>query len=141
MSGQVDSASQELAKLLNRLTDRVLPHTSERDQPAHWLVRYGITFIGAVIWSLTALLVAYWFVVLPETRRHTHDQIFSVYTADWQFLFVPVMLLSSALCTILIAISVRRGTALSFFLWDLSVPTLVMTILKFAFLFDGGSGG
>lgn len=150
MSSQVDSPGQELAKLLARLTDRILPDTSAREKPAHWSVRYGITFIGAIIWSLTALLVAFLFVVVPGLRRLRPDQSqtfqdpfqYSIdYTVDWQFWIILVAFFSSVLFTILIAISVKRGTALSFFLWGLSVPTLAMTILKFAFLFDRDSSG
>lgn len=54
---------------------------------------------------------------------------------EWFFL---LLLAVGGLFVVLIGTSLQRGTPLTFFLWGLSVPTLALSILKFAFLFGLG---
>lgn len=57
---------------------------------------------------------------------------------EWFLLLLLLLLAVGGLFVVLIGKSVRRGTPLTFFLWGLSVPTLALSILKFAFLFGLG---
>ena len=122
------SRDAELAKLISRFTDRIFPEPDDgpRREASRW-TRYGVTALGASMW--TALLAV---VIIAYTAGAVWVQV------EWFLLLLLLLLAIGGLFVVLIGKSVRRGTPLSFFLWGLSVPTLALSILKFAFLFGLG---
>ena len=125
MSGN-PSWDAELARLINRLTDRLFPQPNDEPrQEASRLIRYGATALGASIWTSFLALVIF---------LYTARAFWAVET-DWALLLFLLLLAICTLFVLLIGQSVRRGTPLSFFFWGLSIPTLALSILKFAFVF------
>lgn len=119
------SRDAELAKLISRFTDRIFPEPDDgpRREASFW-TRYGVTALGASVWTVLLAVV---------TVAYTAGAVL-----EWVGWFLLLLLAIGGLFMVLIGTSVRRGTPLTFFLWGLSVPTLALSILKFAFLFGLG---
>ena len=133
MGDHETTANQEFAKLINRFTDRILPDTAYRGKDAHWKVRYCITLVGTLVWSISV----YVFVISNDILPAYREGIFvSVYWQLWLFVALGFF---SVLISVLIAVSVKRGAPLSFFLWGFTVPTFIMGTLSFALGINGGS--
>ena len=77
-----------------------------------------MTFLGTFIWALAGMIF------LSYNVNYADQEILNLFLLSVCILF-----------TYLITVSIKRGTALSFFLWGLSVPTLAASLLKLAFLF------
>ena len=124
MSGN-QSKDAALAKLINRFTDRILPEPDDgpRQKASFW-IKYGVTAIGACVWVVMLAVV---------TVAYTRGEVL-----QWVEWFLLLLLTVGVLFVVLIGTSLQRGTPLTFFLWGLSVPTLALSILKFAFLFGLG---
>lgn len=119
------SRDTELAKLISRFTDRMFPDPRDgpRQEASFW-TRYGVTALGASVWTVLLAVV---------TVAYTAGAVLK-----WVEWFLLLLLAIGGLFVVLIGTSARRGTPLTFFLWGSSVPTLALSILKFAFLFGLG---
>lgn len=119
------SRDAELAKLISRFTDRIFPEPDDgpRQKASLW-TKYGVTAIGASVWTVMLAVV---------TVAYTRGAVL-----EWMEWFLLLLLAVGGLFVVLIGTSLQRGTPLTFFLWGLSVPTLALSILKFAFLFGLG---
>ena len=91
---------------------------------AHWTERYAMTFVGTSVWAVTGAFV----LLLSGNAPHLDFDGVLIFALGMSIFF-----------TVLIAISVKRGTPLRFFLLGLSIPTVTLSILKFAFLFGYSS--
>ncbi len=119
------SRDAELAKLISRFTDRIFPEPDgEPRQKASFWTKYGVTAIGASVWTVMLAVV---------TVAYTGGAVLL-----WMEWFLLLLLAVGGLFVVLIGTSLQRGTPLTFFLWGLSVPTLALSVLKFAFLFGLG---
>lgn len=76
-----------------------------------------MTFLGTFIWALAGMIF------LSYNVSYADKEVLNLFLLSVCILF-----------TYLITVSIKRGTALSFFLWGLSVPTLAASLLKLAFL-------
>lgn len=122
---EVRSRDAEFAKLISRFTDRIFPEPDDGTRPkASFWTKYGVTAIGAFVWTVMLAVV---------TVAYTSGEVLR--WGEWFFL---LLLAVGGLFVVLIGTSLQRGTPLTFFLWGLSVPTLALSILKFAFLFGLG---
>ena len=60
--------------------------------------------------------------------------VFSAYPDfEWGTFLLVIIVMYSTMFSILIGASVRRGTALNFYFWGLSVPVVVTNLLNFTF--------
>ena len=129
MTDSESTLSTEVALLIKRLVDRILPDTEKWSKDPSARVRYGATFLGGLTWAgVIGLLVLSRLESLNPDNEILADPVV--------FLQVSVYLLTVLLAikfTILIGVSVRHGTPLNYYLWGLSIPTLVVNILAFAY--------
>ena len=123
------SVAQEFAW---RLMDRFLPDTSERSSKPSGRVRYGASFLGAATWGVMLLVYLLSKFVVKDTPDSA--EVFSAYPdSDWVLFLLVIIVVYLAMFSILIGASVRRGTALNFYLWGLSIPVVVTNLLNFTF--------
>ncbi len=120
----------ELAQLINRLTDRIFPDTSEWSDNPSPLVRYGAAFLGTGTWAVVggATLADLWQRPIP-----TPDSPIFVPYSSALLVLPPIGIAFAILYAVLIGASVRRGTPLNFYLWGLFVPILVTNALRLTF--------
>lgn len=102
------------------MLDEAVRPITKGNEPAHWIVRYAMTFGGTFVWAVAGAIV------LSLSGNAPHLDFDGV---------VIFALGTAAVFSVLIAMSIKRGTPLSFFLLGLFIPTVTLSILKFAFLF------
>ena len=143
--GQGTPIRDEIAVMLRRIMDRVLPNP-EGDQCAPKLVRYGVTFLGTTFWVFVVLL---WFMQMignqPATTGPTSSGPFEPaqllgtanlvgFLIDSPYAAIVLCLIICLMFTCLIATTFRHGRPLTFFFCGLIYPSLAVSIVKYAFL-------
>ena len=119
------------ADILVRLTDRFLPDTSKRANLST-RKKYTAISLGVLTWVLfTVISIAFRF---PNLFSPT-DYESTILAQNLPLLFgvfLLLFLLLVILFTVLIGTSVKKGAALNFYLWGITVPALVFGILNFS---------
>ncbi len=131
MSMQDTTPSQEWAKFINRLTEWLLPDVTsggkkDKEVVSRWH-RYLPTAVGTFIWI-------YGVFVLQHRNEVKTDEIFIPFyfmSKAFPSIFITLIGLTSM---VMIAESIKHGTALRFFLRSLFIPTVAFGIIKLAVL-------
>ena len=119
-----------------RLMDRFLPDMSERSSNPSGFVKYGASFFGAATWGFMLFVDLLNKLVVEYKSESTG--VFAVYQGPEWVIFLSLFIVAySAMFSVLISASIRRGAALNFYFWGLSIPVVVTNLLNFTF---GGIG-
>ncbi len=139
--------SEAFARILNRITDRLLPDTSKEN--ASRLIRYFPTALGTFTWALFGILVG----IPAEADRQRFGAIagklqdesnslsispdlasvLSSTSFEWTDRIIDFPIPIALVLVFLIGRSFKRGQPLTFFFWGLIFPMLTLRILWFSF--------
>ena len=142
-SGQGTPIRDEIAVMLRRIIDRVLPELRGGGKCAPALVRYGTTFLGTLFWFSVFGFLMLWFAKAPD--KSTSDafaasRIFGaadiadfIIGSPWHTLYLCILV--CLIFTWLIGTTFRHGRPLTFFFCGLIYLSLAVSIVKYAFLY------
>lgn len=120
------SVREAFAKILDRVTDRLLPERCDKQASAP--TKYLGTAAGLGAWCLYGILRH-----MPMDGQKALEGEFGPLPADWPalvYLSIAAVAISMWIC---IVKSFSRGGPLSFFFWGLIFPTIALNVLRFAF--------
>lgn len=116
-----------MAKLVRRLTDRILPDEKREDKLARGRKKLVCISLGTIVWALFAVLFTHNHRNPPQSK----DSTFGV--TDIEPLWFVVAFAGSVLFIWLISSSFEGKSPLTFFFHGLLFPALAFGILNYSF--------
>ena len=121
------SLNSEMATLVKRLTDRILPDEKRENRLARGWVKFVCILLGTVVWASFAILFTYTHLNPPQSKDSAFDV--SKFDPYW----IVIASLGSGLFIWLIYSSFERRSSLTFFFYGLLFPALAFGILNYSF--------
>ena len=144
--GEGTPIRDEIAQILRRVMDRVLPESRKKAKLTPRPIRYFVTFLGALLWYIIAFLFMQMVDKQPIGPFSTPSEVFGPslvadtarlvgFLTEFLYPVVAGCLVIGVIFAALVAETFKHGKPLFYFFCGLIYPTLAVSVVSSAFLF------